>query len=87
MRRNKRLWPDVMFWSRYIRKIISITVSLKVLLFLTATLLLKYGYITDTNWVTVTGIILGARLGNQLMFNHKNGYTEEEKQISKDLGV
>jgi len=49
--------------------------------------LLCQNYLTGGNWVTVVGIILGARLSNQLMFNYKNGYTPEEKKISKDLGV
>jgi len=86
-RLKAKFWPDNHFWSSYIKKVISFSISLKVLLILTATILLCQSYLTGGNWVTVVGIILGARLSNQLMFNYKNGYTPEEKTISRDLGV
>lgn len=65
------LIPDRDFFALFIKKWIGFCCSLKVVFFLTSTYLLVTKHITGGNWVTALGIILGARFGNQLMYEYK----------------
>lgn len=71
--------PDVAFLAFGVRKMVALFFSLKVWFFLTATWLVVHNYINGANWVAFNTVLIGARLGNQLMYEYKNGNHSSKK--------
>lgn len=81
----KILTPEPLFWAAGIRKTVALAFSLKVWFFLTATWLLVHDYINGANWVAFNTVLIGARLGNQLMYEYKNGNHSSKKKATTPL--
>jgi len=78
-----KVLPRKDFWAAFVRKAISFTISLKMIILLGATTLLLTEYISESIWRDVIVAIALGRVIVQGVYEYRNGTTK--KQVDDNM--